>query len=187
MNQARKARDAYEVLNVRCDAHQVVVRAAYRALAGLYHPDSNGAADAARLMSELNTAYAELRTPERRDVYDRIGSPAAVTPPSAAPTAGPPAARKRSSDTSAAVDFGAITAGRSPNWHSTIPITCAGSPVTHPASGIAARSPSILPPPSWLLRSLRAGRAGVGSDGEAVGGAAAEDDDVQSDCEAAAA
>jgi len=106
VNQAKKARDAYEVLNVRRDAHQVVVRAAYRALAGLYHPDSNSSAHADRLMSELNTAYAELRTPERRDVYDRIGSPSAVAPPSAAPAAGPPAARKRSGDTSAVVDFG---------------------------------------------------------------------------------
>ena len=38
----RTKRDVYEILQVRPDAHEEVLRAAYRALAGMYHPDAGG-------------------------------------------------------------------------------------------------------------------------------------------------
>lgn len=38
---------------------QVVVQAAYRALAALYHPDSDQSAASTRRMAELNDAYAQ--------------------------------------------------------------------------------------------------------------------------------
>jgi curved DNA-binding protein CbpA len=85
-------RDAYVVLNVQPDAHQLVIQAAYRVLASLHHPDHEGeSAVANRQMAELNDAYAKLRTPDRRATYDqerRAGAaPASVmTPPVRAAT-----------------------------------------------------------------------------------------------------
>ena len=79
---ARPARDAYEVLQVRPDASQVVIRAAFRALAALYPPDSDESAGSTRRMAELNDAYAQLRTADRRAVYDRVGPAGqAIHPP----------------------------------------------------------------------------------------------------------
>jgi len=74
MEQVTHASDAYRVLNIRRDAHQIVVKAAFHALASLYHPDVNPSPDAAVRMAELNKAYAALRTPDLRMVYDQVGS-----------------------------------------------------------------------------------------------------------------
>jgi len=63
-------RDAYEILQVSPKAHADVIRAAYRALAHLYHPDRDGSQMSMRRMAELNAAYAELRTVDRRKAYD---------------------------------------------------------------------------------------------------------------------
>ena len=62
--------DAYEILQVTPRAHADVIRAAFRALAALYHPDRDGSLASQRRMAELNAAYALVRTPERREVYD---------------------------------------------------------------------------------------------------------------------
>ncbi|MCV0402684.1 MAG: DnaJ domain-containing protein [Chloroflexi bacterium] len=64
-------RDAYEVLQVQPDAHALVIQAAYRALASLYHPDRDPSPVATHRMAELNIAFARVRTPELRDLYDR--------------------------------------------------------------------------------------------------------------------
>jgi curved DNA-binding protein CbpA len=64
-------RDAYEVLEVQPRAHQQVIQAAYRVLAAIYHPDRDPTAAATRRMADLNAAYDKLRTPERRELYDR--------------------------------------------------------------------------------------------------------------------
>ena len=88
------------MLNVRPDAHQVVVRAAYHALAALYHPDVNPSPDAAKRMAQLNLAYAQVRTADLRAVYTtRSATPqpakawamggATPPPPPAAPNAEP--------------------------------------------------------------------------------------------------
>jgi curved DNA-binding protein CbpA len=69
---SRPARDAYEVLQVRPDASQVVINAAFRALAALHHPDSDQDMGSTRRMAELNDAYAQIRTADRRAVYDRL-------------------------------------------------------------------------------------------------------------------
>jgi len=79
-------RDAYDVLQVQPKAHQLVLQAAYRVLAALYHPDRDSSAASNRKMAELNDAYAKVRTPDRREVYDKgrerqpAGTPAVVTP-----------------------------------------------------------------------------------------------------------
>ena len=78
-------RDAYKVLQIQPDAHQAVVKAAYRALAALYHPDRDGSEVSLRRMVALNAAYEAIRTPERRQVYDAFHmtprhAPAPVVP-----------------------------------------------------------------------------------------------------------
>ena len=77
---SRPARDAYEVLQVRPDAGQVVIRAAFRALAALYHPDADESAGSTWRMAE-NDAYAQLRTPDRRTVFTASGRRDGPRPP----------------------------------------------------------------------------------------------------------
>lgn len=64
-------RDAYEVLQVHPRAEQQVIQAAYRVLAGLYHPDGGTSSANAKRMAELNAAYGKVRTIELRQAYDR--------------------------------------------------------------------------------------------------------------------
>lgn len=71
MEHETSAIDAYRILNVRPDAHQVVLRAAFHALAGLYHPDVDDSPEADARMAELNRAYRQVRTPEDRAAHDR--------------------------------------------------------------------------------------------------------------------
>ena len=47
-------RDAYQALQVDRKAHDVVLRAAHRALASLYHPDLDQSGASTRRMAELN-------------------------------------------------------------------------------------------------------------------------------------
>jgi curved DNA-binding protein CbpA len=63
--------DPYRVLQVRPDADQAVLKAAFRALALKYHPDRDPSPRAARLMIELNEAYALVRSGEVREAFDR--------------------------------------------------------------------------------------------------------------------
>ncbi len=98
-NQHPSVRDAYEVLQVRPDASQVVIQAAFRALAAVYHPDSS--AGSTRRMAELNDAYARVRTADRRAVYDRTGH----RPPAAEPTVVAAAPRKANAP-KGVMDFG---------------------------------------------------------------------------------
>lgn len=60
--------DIYKVLQVDFSAEDIVIHAAYRALARRFHPDGDRP-DLAR-MAALNAAYAILRDPERRRAYD---------------------------------------------------------------------------------------------------------------------
>lgn len=113
--QEPKQRDAYEILNVRRDAHEVVIRAAYRALAALYHPDMDRSPGAARRMGEINRAYADVRTAEARAAYDSRPPAAAAAPtpqaaaqPAAQPTSRfrPPPPNGRATGGSTPIDFG---------------------------------------------------------------------------------
>jgi len=65
--------DHYSILGVSRDAEDVVIKAAWRALAQKYHPDKfDGPADVAqKKMQEINNAYNVLADPERRADYDR--------------------------------------------------------------------------------------------------------------------
>ena len=62
--------NAYSVLGVRHDAADADISSAYRALARVYHPDVAGDGGNAR-MSRINAAWDRVRTPRKRDAYDR--------------------------------------------------------------------------------------------------------------------
>jgi curved DNA-binding protein CbpA len=82
-------RDAYDVLGLLPTAHDTVIQAAYRALAALYHPDARAAEASTHRMAELNLAYARLRTPERRALYDAERTITARDATIVAPATGP--------------------------------------------------------------------------------------------------
>ena len=65
--------DYYAILGVHPTAEDIVIRAAYKALAQRYHPDRfPGSKDEAhRRMSDLTKAYEVLADPVRRPKYDR--------------------------------------------------------------------------------------------------------------------
>jgi curved DNA-binding protein CbpA len=98
-------RDAYKVLQVDPEADEVVVRAAYRALARKLHPDSSGhrlAPDPR--MAELNAAYALIRDPTARAEYDRSrGSGGSRRTATAVP---PPPASGDAAGSATRLDFG---------------------------------------------------------------------------------
>jgi hypothetical protein len=61
----------YDNLRITHDAPIEVIRAAYRALSLLYHPDRNpGDPQAERDMAAVNAAYAVLSDPEKKREYD---------------------------------------------------------------------------------------------------------------------
>ncbi len=76
--------DFYVVLGVLTDAEDVVIKAAYRALAQRYHPDRwvGDAAEAHQRMARINEAYEVLGDKARRATYDkgRAGSQAEYSP-----------------------------------------------------------------------------------------------------------
>lgn len=63
--------DPYAVLQVVPTAEQVVVHAAFKALALKYHPDHDQTRRAADKMAELNRAYTLLRDERSRAAHDR--------------------------------------------------------------------------------------------------------------------
>jgi curved DNA-binding protein CbpA len=91
--------DLYLVLQIVSFAEPEVIRAAYRALARKYHPDSGG--DGSR-MAALNRAWEVLGDRERRATYDseRRSRPAVLV----APAAPRPAATRPATGT--VLDFG---------------------------------------------------------------------------------
>jgi len=64
--------DHYQTLCVLPNAEHIVIVAAYRALAGQYHPDrwKGNQAEATAKMAEINVAYAIIGDPEKRKAYD---------------------------------------------------------------------------------------------------------------------
>jgi len=62
--------DHYRVLGVAPGAEDAVIRAAYRALMRMYHPDTNDDPRAQSRVREITAAFAVLGDPERRAAYD---------------------------------------------------------------------------------------------------------------------
>ncbi|PON47232.1 Terminal organelle assembly protein [Parasponia andersonii] len=69
----RAAGSFYEVLRVKHNASQTEIKAAYRTLAKLYHPDASYSADSVSDgldFIEIHNAYATLSDPSARATYD---------------------------------------------------------------------------------------------------------------------
>ena len=64
-------RDPYEVLQVRPEASEDVVRAAFRALARRHHPDSSPDGGSSSEMAWVNWAWEILGNPQKRAAFDR--------------------------------------------------------------------------------------------------------------------
>jgi DnaJ-class molecular chaperone len=61
----------YDNLKVTRDASTEMIRAAYKKLLQKYHPDRNpGDSEAARIMRIINSSYAVLADPIRRNKHD---------------------------------------------------------------------------------------------------------------------
>jgi curved DNA-binding protein CbpA len=151
-------RDAYEVLQVQPKAHAVVVHAAYRALAAIYHPDHDGSNASNRKMAELNDAYAKVRTPERRELYDRVasGEPGRQSPSSRHTLALAQTRPRRRTAAEYSISV-ATRAGAFCRSLARTPTTCAGSLATHQAYASVGRSSASFVSPARLNPS--AGRA----------------------------
>lgn len=68
-------RDYYGTLGVARDASQADLKKAFRKLARKHHPDVNtGDTEAERRFKEVNEAYDVLSDPEKRKLYDQLGS-----------------------------------------------------------------------------------------------------------------
>jgi curved DNA-binding protein CbpA len=67
-----KVHSHYENLKVARDASPEAIRAAYRTLTRKHHPDRHpDSAEAQRIMSVVNVAYAVLSDPAKRREHDR--------------------------------------------------------------------------------------------------------------------
>jgi curved DNA-binding protein len=68
-------KDYYKTLGIDRKASEEDIRKAYRDLAKKYHPDRNpDNKQAEERFKEINEAYQVLSDPEKRKVYDRLGS-----------------------------------------------------------------------------------------------------------------
>ena len=78
--------DHYQTLGLARHAEAVVIKAAYRALVSLYHPDRNPAPDAIERIQRINIAHDVLSDPARRLAYDATLAGAPPPHPPAADT-----------------------------------------------------------------------------------------------------
>lgn len=66
-------KDYYKVLGIARTASAEEIKRAYRKLAQQYHPDKGGDQEK---FKEINEAYQVLSDPQKRNLYDRLGSAA---------------------------------------------------------------------------------------------------------------
>jgi curved DNA-binding protein len=69
-----KFKDYYEILGVPRTATPDEIKAAYRKLARKFHPDVSKESNAETRFKELGEAHEVLKDPEKRALYDRMGS-----------------------------------------------------------------------------------------------------------------
>jgi curved DNA-binding protein len=68
-------KDYYKTLDVSRDASQDEIKKKYRKMAAKFHPDKNpGNKKAEQKFKEIGEAYEVLKDPEKRKLYDRVGS-----------------------------------------------------------------------------------------------------------------
>ena len=63
-------KDYYSILGVTSSAEMAVIKAAYKALAGIYHPDRNSSSEAVSKMQKINDAWEVLGNIDTRKAYD---------------------------------------------------------------------------------------------------------------------
>ena len=63
-------KDYYGILGVTSSAEMAVIKAAYKALAGIYHPDRNPSQSAKEKMQAINEAWEVLSNPDKKKKYD---------------------------------------------------------------------------------------------------------------------
>jgi curved DNA-binding protein CbpA len=100
--------DPYAILQVLPTADQVVINAAFKALALKYHPDRDATRRAADKMAELNRAFAILRDDKGRAAFDRSRR-ATIAGISVATSARPAGAPPPSSGQGSVLNFGRYT------------------------------------------------------------------------------
>ena len=64
-------KDYYQILQVHYDASPDVIKAAYRKLCTLYHPDVSHNPNEDKRMLEINEAYNILSNPDKRTAYHK--------------------------------------------------------------------------------------------------------------------
>lgn len=62
--------DHYHALGLVSNAEPIVIKAAYKSLVSIYHPDKNSAPDAQEKIRKINAAYETLSDPIKRKAYD---------------------------------------------------------------------------------------------------------------------
>ena len=101
-------RDPYRILQVQPDADPDVVKAAYRVLARKVHPDATtpmGEVEERR-MTDLNWAYATVRDPVKRAVWESDRRRAPPPTPGESSTHGAPRSPLNATGAGARLDFG---------------------------------------------------------------------------------
>ena len=72
-------RDYYEVLGLGKGASDDEIKAAFRKLARVYHPDVSKEENAEEKFKEINEAYGVLSDSDKRARYDRFGKEGPVS------------------------------------------------------------------------------------------------------------
>ena len=116
----------YRILQVDPGANQLVIQAAYRVLARIFHPDVEGD-DAA--MKRLNHAWSVLGDPLRRAEYDRQSAGQHIGPVTSSVPATPRPAPSAATTT-------ASSAVQRPRPHSTTKDDHAGRPQGEPSGSV---------------------------------------------------
>lgn len=63
-------KDYYAILEIGRQSSHEEIRAAYRLLSKKWHPDLNPGKDVTQKMQDINEAYAILKDPEKKALYD---------------------------------------------------------------------------------------------------------------------
>lgn len=71
MTQNAIFKDYYKILGISEDANAQDIKSAYRSMSMKWHPDRNSGLDVTSIMQDINEAYAILKDPDKRSMYDK--------------------------------------------------------------------------------------------------------------------